>query len=180
MDTETVVIIGRSEIVTPKILEIVRNIKCIKIAINQYLDFVDYIAFVDMPMSKFNGDKKALTLKCFNVDNSESYELQTSDLPIVDGKLKYCGFTHDFVLSWCVMRKVKNVILIGVADFCTDKHFDSNQKFNPSKSCVTDSINYINNLPLNIYTVNPKSKLNVRKITIEELKKWRLQKRHSH
>ena len=170
MDTETVIIIGRSEIVTPEILEIARNLKGTKIAINQYLDFADYIAFIDNWMGFTQLDKKALTLKCFNVPNSESYELQTGNAPVIDGKLKYCGFTHDFVLSWCVMHNVKNVILIGVADFATDKHYNSSESFNPSESCIQESINYINSLPLNIYTINPKSKLSVHKIKLEELK----------
>ena len=174
MDTETVVIIGRSEIVTSEILEIARNIKGTKIAINQYLDFADYIVFIDMPMSKFIRNKKALTLKFFNVPNSESYELQTGNVPVIDGKLKYCGFTHDFVLSWCVMHNVKNVILIGVADFATNKHYNSSESFNPSESCIQESIKYINSLPMNIYTINKNSKLSVRRLKIKELKLWQV------
>lgn len=93
---------------------------------------------------------------------------------------KYFGwrFTHDFVLSWLIY-KAKNVVLIGCADFDGDKHYNTADLFKPSEKNIQRSIEAIENYYskyYNLYTLNPKSRLKIPRITIEDLYADRLQK----
>lgn len=175
MDTETVIIIGRSDYITPEILDICKQVKACKVAINQYFGWVDYIAHIDhKPYGQelYYGNAIPLTLTCFNVPNSENYWLHTDTYDFKPDKnsLFYESFTHDFVISWAIMKGFKKIILIGCADFENDNHCDgSTEKFDPQQNAIIDSIKYINSFD-NIYTINPNSKLKVHTITKEELK----------
>lgn len=167
MDTEKLIIIGRSEFITPEILAQLATVKGTKVAINHHLDFVDYVAFIDNWMGNIDFMQAIpLTLKCFNIPNSDSYELCQTP---TDGKLLYYGFTHDFVISWGLAKGFKRIVLVGTADFLDGGHYNSDDIFAPNKKCIIDSMDYINSLD-NVYTLNPKSKLQVKRIKIKEIR----------
>lgn len=176
--TDTILIVGRSEFVTPKLLTKIQALPFDKIAINQYIEGAKYVAFVDKKIASEKADMGGaipLTLKEFNFPDAEAYNLVSynGQFLVKDDTLAYFGFTHDFVLSWCIKQGYSNVILIGVADFETQAHNDGTN-FNPSPRCIAGSKDAIENIyskELNIFTMNKKSILQVPRITIEELKK---------
>jgi len=174
---DTAIIIGRSDFLTPNLIKSIQKLPFTKISINRHLEYMDYIAFIDKEACEIDRKgTKAITLECYNLDNAEAYKIGAKGR-IFDAErneLETFGFTHDFVLSWCILKDYKNVVLAGAADFCSYKH-DNGQYFNPSPICIQNSINAINNIYskyLNIYTLNPYSKLTVNRITIGDLKQW--------
>lgn len=178
--SDTILIVGRSEFVTPKLLEKIKALPFDKVAINHYIEGAKYVAFVDKKVASDSDkdmvDAIPLTLKEFNYPNAEAYHLVSynGQFLVKDDTLAYFGFTHDFVLSWCIKQGYSNVILIGVADFETHNHYDKDEDFNPSPRCIAGSKNAIENIyskELKIFTMNKKSILQVPRITIEELKK---------
>lgn len=91
-----------------------------------------------------------------------------------DGKLAWCGFTHDYALSYCIYKGYENVILVGAADFEQGKHYITDQEFSPSQLLSVNSKNFIEKIctqRANIYTCNPNSWLNVPRVDIDELLK---------
>ena len=89
-----------------------------------------------------------------------------------DGKLAWCGFTHDYALSYCISKGYKEVVLIGAADFVGDGHYSIPAEFKRSQKLQEKSINFINNVCtkyLDVYTCNPNSSLSVPRISIDEL-----------
>ena len=93
---------------------------------------------------------------------------------IKGNKLAWCGFTHDYAISYCICKGWKNVILIGAADFTEGKHYSNTDKFNPSAKLVEQSKRFIEEVcikRINIYTCNPYSKLKVPQIDIDDLLK---------
>ena len=51
-----------------------------------------------------------------------------------EGKLAWCGFTHDYVMSYLITQGVKEIILLGAADFIEGKHYSNNWDFKRSKN----------------------------------------------
>ncbi len=91
-----------------------------------------------------------------------------------DGKLAWCGFTHDYAVSYCIMKGYKNIILIGAADFIRGKHFMTEDVFSPSDILAEKSKRFIEEIctqRINIYTCNPESTLKVPRISLDELLK---------
>lgn len=93
-----------------------------------------------------------------------------------DNSLAYFGFTHDFAISWGIKSKYCNIVLVGAADFDTDKYCSSIKfsmpTFRISKFVEDASINGISKVFTNfthMYTINPMSKLNIDKISISDL-----------
>ena len=89
-----------------------------------------------------------------------------------NGKLAWCGFTHDYAISYCIMKGYKNIILIGAADFTGKKHFLTDEEFKYSEKLKFQSKKFIEEVctqRANIYTCNPASILEIPKINIQEL-----------
>ena len=87
-------------------------------------------------------------------------------------KLAWCGFTHDYILSYCIMKGYKNIILIGTADFTGTKHFLTNEEFKYSEKLKFQSKKFVEEVctqRANIYTCNPASILEIPRISINEL-----------
>ena len=91
-----------------------------------------------------------------------------------DGKLAWCGFTHDYAISYCIMKGYQNIVLIGTADFEQGKHFMTEQDFSPSQILAINSKKFIETIctqRANIYTCNQNSWLSLPRIEISELLK---------
>ena len=89
-----------------------------------------------------------------------------------DGRLAWCGFTHDYILSYCIMKGYKNIVLIGAADFTGKKHFLTDEEFKYSEKLKFQSKKFIEDIctqRANIYTCNPASILEIPRIEISEL-----------
>lgn len=89
-----------------------------------------------------------------------------------DNELAWCGFTHDYAISYSVMKGYKNIVLIGAADFTQGGHYSNTDIFKPSTDLVSMSKDYIENTCskyANIYTCNVKSALNVKRLAINSL-----------
>ena len=110
-------------------------------------------------------------------DNKELIDTFTyeGDLCVKKGdKLAWCGFTHDYALSYLITKGVKEVILLGAADFTDGCHYSNDREFVCSKTLQQKSIDFIRdcyNTYLTIRTCNPNSKAGVPYVPIEELLK---------
>ena len=144
-------------------------------------------AFVDLPMTRISNNYKGLkviSLKAFGdavisedkeLFDTFSYNGEISKEPYVNDKLAWCGFTHDFVISYCVYKGYKNIGLVGVADFIMGNHYSRDYKpFNCSDILKRTSMNFIRDVyekGINIFTCNPDSSLEVPYIGVDELLK---------
>ena len=91
---------------------------------------------------------------------------------VKDGKLAWCGFTHDYAISYCIMKGYKNVILIGTADFTGNKHYLTNEEFEYSEKLKLQSKRFIEEVcskRINIRTCNPGSFLAIPRVTADSL-----------
>jgi len=92
---------------------------------------------------------------------------------VKDGKLAWCGFTHDFVISYCVYKGYNKIGLVGVADFIEGAHFTNPWfNFNPSSVLKASSIEFIEDTykkGIDIFTCNPNSQLEIPYISTKEL-----------
>lgn len=93
-----------------------------------------------------------------------------------DNSLAYFGFTHDYAICWGIKNNYKNIVLIGAADFDTDKYCSSIKfsmpKFNINKGIEKASIDGISQIlkyMTHLYTVNPLSKLDIDRTSISDL-----------
>lgn len=88
-------------------------------------------------------------------------------------KLAWCGFTHDYVLSYLISQGTKEIILLGAADFINGNHYSNEREFNRSKLLEDKSKQFITdcaNMYVNIKTCNPKSDIKgVEYMPIEKL-----------
>lgn len=141
--------------------------------------------FLDMPFvsltNKFKGN--TVTLKTYEgmIRKSNKYLIDTftfdfnkdtSESICKDGKIAWCGFTHDYAVSYCVKRGVKHVVLVGAGDFSSGSHFSNSHNFRCSNVCLEQSKRFIEDYVtkvLDIRTVNPESFLQIPRISIEEL-----------
>lgn len=101
-----------------------------------------------------------------------NFRLDTADDILKNKKLAWCGFTHDYALSYLISKGWKYIILIGAADFTQGTHFSNSDVFEPSNKLVELSKKFIEKVctqKAHIYTCNPNSALDVPKISIEKL-----------
>ena len=112
-------------------------------------------------------------------ENKELYDSYTFNFKtytaqdiIRDNKLAWCGFTHDYAISYCIMKGYTHIILIGTADFTGSLHYLTEEKFNPAEKLVKNSKKFIEEVcskRIKIYTLNPESILDIPRIKIEKL-----------
>ena len=106
--------------------------------------------------------------------DSYSFKLKenTAEDIFKEGRLAWCGFTHDYILSYCIMKGYKNIVLIGTADFTGKKHFLTDEEFKYSEKLKFQSKKFIEDIctqKANVYTCNPASILEIPRINIHEL-----------
>ncbi len=123
---------------------------------------------------KYYGDMVAKEKK--ELINSFSFDLflnKTEDV-YKDGRLAWCGFTHDYAISYCIYKGWKNIILLGAADFMQGTHFSNTDTFSPKGKLITASKKFIEEVcakKVSISTCNPNSLLRVPRVQIDELLK---------
>lgn len=89
-------------------------------------------------------------------------------------RLAWCGFTHDYAISYCITKGYTDIILAGTADFIGKQHYITSEIFSPSEKLVRLSKKFIEEIctqRANIYTLNPNSSLDIPKIDIDSLLK---------
>ena len=101
-----------------------------------------------------------------------SFDRNTYEDIIKDGKLAWCNFTHDYAVSWAVYKGYKRVVLIGAADFIPGPHYTLGGDFRYSGPLHRESIKYLSEVcphKIEVLTCNPKSSLKVPRIPIDDL-----------
>ena len=139
--------------------------------------------FVDqhlIPLTNERQDLKTVTLYSYgdliqkrSRELYDTYPCGTNNVVEKDGKLAWCGFTHDYALSYCIHKGAKEIILIGAADF-SNGHYSVTHDFVYSDSLKKQSIKFIENVCskyADIKTCNSNSALNIERISIENLLK---------
>ena len=111
--------------------------------------------------------------------NKELYNSFTFDFKkntekdlLKDRKLAWCGFTHDYAISYCIIKGYKNIILAGTADFIGGGHYATNEEFNYAEKLKGYSKKFIEEVctkRANIYTLNPDSFLSIPRIELQKL-----------
>lgn len=191
----TVIIIGKSPIIDdvniytklPDLQSKFHNIGINQIAIplrTEYIAFVDKKAIISLKYIHLSTkiisiDKNATT--SFEGDFYRSDHIPLDKPPFYNNTYSYYGFTHDICISWAYKNNFKNIILVGVADFTENSVYSSftdglpnmNSNFHYHNDCKAKSIKFIENAQkyINIYTINPKSVLNVPRISLDLLLK---------
>jgi hypothetical protein len=91
------------------------------------------------------------------------------------GELAWCGFTHDYALSYLITKGYKDIVLIGTADFVSGPHFSNPYDLKCSEKLKFESKRFIEDICCKkalIRTCNPKSILDIPRIDINELLKY--------
>lgn len=86
---------------------------------------------------------------------------------IKDDKLAWCGFTHDYAISYCILKGYDKIILMGAADFTGNKHYLTEEEFNYSEKLKYNSKKFIEEVcskKAQIMTCNPNSILDVPRV----------------
>ena len=136
-----------------------------------------------IPLTNEYQDVKTITLYAYgDMIQKEKRELydsypfrvkeNTADDIFLDNKLAWCGFTHDYAISYCIMKGYQNIVLIGTADFTGHVHFLTAEAFNYSEKLKFQSKKFIEEFctkRANIYTCNPDSILEIPRIEISKL-----------
>ena len=89
-----------------------------------------------------------------------------------NNELAWCGFTHDYALSYLITKGYNDIVLIGVADFIPGPHYSNPYDLICSEKLKERSKIFIEEICSKralIRTCNPKSFLNIPRIDIEKL-----------
>jgi hypothetical protein len=132
-------------------------------------------AHPDIPTISLKRYGDLVRVKNKELFNSYSFDFKIhteKDIPM-NNKLPWCGFTHDFALSYVITKGWKNVVLIGAADMnIGSSHYSVNMAFTPSDKLIQKSKRFIEKIctqRANIFTCNPNSLLTVERVSIEDL-----------
>lgn len=100
------------------------------------------------------------------------FKENTEDEIFFNNRLAWCGFTHDYAVSYCIKNGYENIVLIGAADFTGNKHYLTNEEFKYAEKLKMQSKKFIEEIctkKANIYTCNPDSILEIPRITLDTL-----------
>lgn len=89
-------------------------------------------------------------------------------------KLAWCGFTHDYAISYLISQGCKEIVLLGAADFINGNHYTHDWVFKRSEKLQDKSIKFIEdccNMYVDIKTCNPNSVIKIPYIPVEDLLK---------
>ena len=150
--TDTILIFGRSPFMNSVDINFLKNLGLTTIAINKHEFDTDYVSFIDIPMAEVHEQFNGIIITQSRYDVREPF--------IHYDEFSY-DFTHDYVLRW-LHGKCKEVILIGCADFCNTKHYNSEEDFLPDEGAIKRSIKFIEGITdFKVYKMNPNSVLNI-------------------
>lgn len=190
MDRDTIIILGDSPFVASlqeKLPAILR--KFYSIGINNIITkyYTNEHIFQDkhyIPLTnKFIG--KTITAKCYGelipkenkylIDSFSFNFRKDTEHDICKGdKVAWCGFTHDYAISYCIKQGYKHIILIGAGDFERGPHFSHKYTFKCSQTLKKESKKFIEDYVakvVDIRTTNPNSYLAIPRISIDDLLK---------
>ena len=111
---------------------------------------------------------------CKELYNSYSFDLlkdSCNDL-LRDNELAWCGFTHDYALSYLITKGFDDIILLGAADFTSGAHYSNPYDLKCSDKLKLKSKKFIEEVcckRASIRTCNPDSILEVPRISIDNL-----------
>lgn len=141
--------------------------------------------FVDRPFIALTNTYigKTISLKSYenfiHKDDKELFELYPIKLDefnaqsiLSEDKIEWCGFTHDFAISYCIKKGYKKIILLGTGDFASGSHYSTPYTFKYSSLCRNKSKRFIEEYAskvAEIVTCNPDSALNIPKVNIDDL-----------
>lgn len=111
-------------------------------------------------------NKELFDTYTFNFDEDSEKDL------LKDSKLAWCGFTHDYALSYLITKGFNDIVLIGTADFSNGNHYSVPYPLNCSDKLKAQSKRFIEEVCSKralIRTCNPNSYLEVPRISINEL-----------
>ena len=186
---ETLILLGDSPFLTEiqdKILYVLNRFPSMGInaAVLKYP--VKYHVFSDLRVAylsnKFPNVMSVTNKACGSLLKKDAKELidsysfsikeGTSSDIIKGDKLAWCGFTHDYAVSWAIWKGFKKVILIGAADFVKGNHHVLGGSFKFSEVLAKNSIKFLSDIcseKIEIMTCNPDSVLRIPRISIEDL-----------
>ena len=101
-----------------------------------------------------------------------NFEENTENNLCKENKLAWCGFTHDYALSYLITKGFDDIILIGTADFVSGPHYSNPYDLKCSEKLKNSSKRFIEEICSKkalIRTCNPNSFLSIPRIEIEEL-----------
>lgn len=107
----------------------------------------------------------------FNTYSFKFNEDTEKDL-LKGGELAWCGFTHDYALSYLITKGYDDIILLGTADFTQGTHYSNSHELKCSEKLKVNSKRFIEDVCSKralIRTCNPASFLDVPYININEL-----------
>lgn len=162
--------------------------RCYSMGINRIVDKfkVQSHVFVDpFIMSITNAHPELFTVSLYRYgalvtkDNKELYDTYSFDFNknnckdlLKDNKLAWCGFTHDYALSYLISKGYEDIVLLGTADFTSGSHYSNPYDLRCSERLKFKSKRFIEEVcckRANIRTCNPKSILEIPRISIDEL-----------
>ena len=79
-----------------------------------------------------------------------NFRIDTKDNVVKDSKLAWCGFTHDYAISYCIMKGYNRVILVGAADFTGNRHYLTEEEFKYSEKLKYNSKRFIEEILENL------------------------------
>lgn len=101
-----------------------------------------------------------------------NFDLNTEKDLYKNEKLAWCGFTHDYALSYLITKGYEDIILLGAADFVIGPHYSNPHDLQCSQKLKENSKKFIEEVCSKravIRTCNPCSYLNIPRICINEL-----------
>ena len=133
--------------------------------------------------NRFPG--KTITIQCYKglilkedkdlVDAFPFNSRKNTEQDICKGdKIAYCGFTHDYAISYCIKQGCRHIVLVGAGDFQKGPHFSHPNTFKFYNKADKNSKNFIDNYVtkvVDIKTLNSESYLAIPRISIDDLLK---------
>lgn len=96
-----------------------------------------------------------------------NFKINTKDDVAKNNRLAWCGFTHDYAISYCIMKGYSRIMLVGAADFTGNKHYLTDEEFKYSEKLKYNSKRFVEKVCLNrvnIMTCNPDSILEIPRV----------------
>ena len=195
---DTLILFGRSSFINeikddiPKLIEKYHTMGC-----NYFCESfpnVEYVIFYDDITPNVRPESTIITnIRHFQDKNKKSYNLchehkkiefytvnkNFNEFSTGDSKLNFCVHTPSMALNWAYRNQFKNVVIAGIDLIINTPHFDKDTA--PDAICpnfddvaIVRARNHLTNVAtryLKIYQLNPKSDIELEKITIRELLK---------